>query len=107
MGNGKAGPERLDTQFVRGVPLPEKSSATYWDGSTTGFGLRVRAGGAKAFFLNYRSAAASVVSRSASIRAGPSPRPASAPRSSASTSIAVSILRARNVSGERPRPSPT
>jgi len=54
MGNGKAGPERLDTKFVRGVPLPEKSSATYWDGSTTGFGLRVHAGGAKAFFLNYR-----------------------------------------------------
>lgn len=47
-------PEKLDADFLRRVEPPATGAATYWDSGTTGFGVRVYAGGSKSFFLNYR-----------------------------------------------------
>jgi integrase len=47
---------RLTHDFVRNISVPVSGAATYWDNDPhlPGFGLRVHAGGAKSFFLNYR-----------------------------------------------------
>src|ERR1700683_2533655 len=49
-------PDKLDADFLRGVELPRTGAVTYWDNDprVSGFGVRVHAGGAKSFFLNYR-----------------------------------------------------
>src|SRR5262245_14717061 len=47
-------PVRLTKEVVKTVDLPAKGYATLWDGTVTGFGLRISAHGAKSFFLNYR-----------------------------------------------------
>jgi len=56
MGKRTKKPERLDTDFVRGVELPETGAVTYWDNDpkVSGFGVRIYAGGGRSFFLNYR-----------------------------------------------------
>lgn len=46
--------ERLTKKFVQTVDPPGTGTATLWDSDPKGFGLRVYAGGAKSFFLNYR-----------------------------------------------------
>jgi integrase len=48
--------ERLDTDFIREIELPETGAVTYWDNDPklVGFGLRVYASGSKSFFINYR-----------------------------------------------------
>lgn len=56
MGKRTKKPERLDTDFVRNVELPETGAVTYWDNDpkVSGFGVRIYAGGGRSFFLNYR-----------------------------------------------------
>jgi integrase len=56
MGKRTKKPERLDTDFVRKVDLPETGAVTYWDNDpkVSGFGVRIYAGGGRSFFLNYR-----------------------------------------------------
>jgi integrase len=45
---------RLTTRFVDSIPAPATGSITKWDGETKGFGVRITAGGARSFFINYR-----------------------------------------------------
>ena len=53
-------PEKLTERFVKNVSAPSVGSVTIWDGSVTGFGLRVyaptkrRPQGDRSFFVNYR-----------------------------------------------------
>src|SRR5215467_11586631 len=49
-------PERLTEKFVKSVDLPASGAITHWDDDpkAKGFGLRVHAGGARSFFINYR-----------------------------------------------------
>jgi integrase len=56
MGKRSEKPQRLDTDLVRKAKVPETGAVTCWDNDpkVPGFGLRVYAGGAKSFFLNYR-----------------------------------------------------
>jgi integrase len=56
MGKRTKKPERLDTDFVRNVDLPQTGAVTYWDNDpkVSGFGVRIYAGGGRSFFLNYR-----------------------------------------------------
>jgi integrase len=56
-----SGHERLTEKSAGALPAPEKGNRIYWDAPnskgkdwTPGFGLRVTAGGARAFILNYR-----------------------------------------------------
>ena len=45
---------RLTTKNVRELPLPEtKSDHVYWDDAITGFGLRIRASGARVLIFQY------------------------------------------------------
>lgn len=46
--------ERLTYKFVQSVHPLESGTVAIWDSEQKGFGLRVYAGGAKSFFLNYR-----------------------------------------------------
>src|ERR1700730_5000232 len=39
---------------IKSLPLPAKSNKVHYDGSVPGFGIRITAGGARAFILNYR-----------------------------------------------------
>src|SRR5262245_26773942 len=50
--------ERLTKKIVETVNLPTTGALTLWDSDpkARGFGLRVYAGGAKSFFINYRIA---------------------------------------------------
>jgi integrase len=45
---------RLTTRLVDSIPAPATGSITKWDGETKGFGVRITAGGARSFFINYR-----------------------------------------------------
>jgi Arm DNA-binding domain len=52
--------ERLTEKLVHGLPAPSNGSQIYWDapddrgkGHVPGFGLRVTAGGVRAYVLNY------------------------------------------------------
>jgi integrase len=47
-------PVRLTTRFVDSIPAPATGSITKWDAETKGFGVRITAGGARSFFINYR-----------------------------------------------------
>jgi hypothetical protein len=47
-------PLQLTDKIVRGAPAPAKGSRIYYDNAVKGFGLRVTAGDARAFVLNYR-----------------------------------------------------
>lgn len=48
--------ERLTADQVRNTEPPAKGQTLIWDSEVAGFGLRVTAGGAKSFILNYRFA---------------------------------------------------
>ena len=45
---------KLTDRLVKGLPSPPSSNRITYDADVKGFGLRVTAGGAKAFILNYR-----------------------------------------------------
>jgi integrase len=51
-------PEKLTAKVVQSIEPPAKGDRTVWDGghekAITGFGIRVSAGGARSFFINYR-----------------------------------------------------
>jgi hypothetical protein len=47
-------PERLSEGFVRKIRIPARGNRITYDAEVKGFGVRVTAGGAKAFVLNYR-----------------------------------------------------
>jgi integrase len=54
--------ERLTEKSAGALPIPDKGNRIYWDAPnakgkdhTPGFGLRITAGGARAFILNYRT----------------------------------------------------
>ncbi|AWN35675.1 tyrosine-type recombinase/integrase [Methylobacterium radiodurans] len=48
--------QRITETFVKSAPRPETGSRIVYDADLKGFGLRLTAGGARAFILNYRSA---------------------------------------------------
>jgi integrase len=48
------GSVRLTDALVRRLPAPAKGYAITWDSEVAGFGVRVSAGGVKAFIFNYR-----------------------------------------------------
>ena len=48
--------DRLTADKVYAAATPERGQTIIWDSEVAGFGLRVTAGGAKAFILNYRFA---------------------------------------------------
>ena len=48
--------DRLTADRVYAERPPENGQAIIWDSEVAGFGLRVTAGGAKSFILNYRFA---------------------------------------------------
>jgi len=52
MGKRIGKPHKLDNNFVRSVEAPANGAVIYWDSG--GLGVRICAGGAKSFFLNYR-----------------------------------------------------
>jgi integrase len=45
---------RITETAVKSANLPAAGSTLHWDEDISGFGLRVHAGGAKSFFMNYR-----------------------------------------------------
>jgi integrase len=45
---------RITETAVKSADLPAEGSTLHWDEDISGFGLRVHAGGAKSFFMNYR-----------------------------------------------------
>lgn len=47
---------RITDDLVKGLPLPASGNRVTYDDKVRGFGIRVTAGGAKAFVLNYRVA---------------------------------------------------
>ena len=47
--------ERLTDTAVNKLPVPVKGNRIFYDGSLPGFGVRVTAGGTRAFILNYRT----------------------------------------------------
>lgn len=47
---------RITDDLVKGLPLPASGNRVTYDDKVRGFGIRVTAGGAKAFVLNYRIA---------------------------------------------------
>jgi len=48
-------PVKLTEPVVKNLTAPEKGQKIHWDSEFKGFGLRVTAGGAKAFIFNYRT----------------------------------------------------
>lgn len=50
-----AGKARLTDTAVSRLPVPAKGNRIFYDGSLPGFGVRVTAGGTRAFILNYRT----------------------------------------------------
>jgi integrase len=54
-------PEKLTAKLVQSIEPPARGDRTVWDGghekAITGFGIRVSAGGARSFFINYRDTA--------------------------------------------------
>jgi len=46
---------KLSNDVVKNLAAPESGALTVWDADITGFGVRVYAGGARSFFINYRA----------------------------------------------------
>jgi hypothetical protein len=46
--------ESLTEKLVKNAATPARGAVTIWDDKITGFGVRIHAGGARSFFLNYR-----------------------------------------------------
>jgi integrase len=46
--------EHLDTAVIKRLPVPASGYVIHWDDEVAGFGIRVTAGGSKAFIFNYR-----------------------------------------------------
>ena len=46
--------EPLSDAFIKKLPRPEKGNKVYWDSTLGGFGIRITAGGARSFVLDYR-----------------------------------------------------
>jgi hypothetical protein len=49
-------PVRLTNEFIADIEVPKSGAVTWWDDDpkVRGFGVRVYAGGARSFFINYR-----------------------------------------------------
>jgi integrase len=45
---------KLTARIIDAEPVPTKGGRTLWDSEVRGLGVRINAGGAKSFFLNYR-----------------------------------------------------
>ena len=45
---------KLTARIIDAEPVPAKGGRTLWDSEIRGLGVRLHAGGAKSFFLNYR-----------------------------------------------------
>src|SRR5437868_5397986 len=48
-------PEKITKRLVDGLEARDGKEATVWDTAVTGFGIRVRPGGAKTYVLHYRA----------------------------------------------------
>lgn len=48
--------QRLSERLIRDLPAPESGNRVTYDSEVPGFGVRVTAGGARSFVLNYRAA---------------------------------------------------
>ena len=45
----------LTNSIIRSLPAPAKGNVIHWDPEVAGFGIRITAGNARAFILNYRT----------------------------------------------------
>ena len=64
----------LSANVIRKLPTPATGNKIYYDSDVAGFGLRVTAGGARSFVLNFRTRqAGSAAIRSAVIQIGRPP----------------------------------